>query len=1140
MDVTSTLATCLKDILHFAQELKRSVEKIPQNRRKARKLSDELVSGLVDIEKFYGARGSTLDGNTELEKALAELLKQVKAVQTRCVQLLGSQERGWRKIGSAFKAWKECDKIEQEIADLKDSVHGCYRKLTTMAISRIKTVASEGSIVRLNESQSLMLGNMEGFLTTLQSSSGVASSSTPVFIQPSQDIINALYLHHQVKTISNSLSRLSTSRTFAKEQPNDNYLLPFKTFVSRPISASSREDDHRDVVAKTLEIIKLLKGDSAELSVQDGAWDMINLAIKLYGFEMYSDAESMGTWTVTMYRALVATNRAVYAPYLALALRNLTRYKSSMHDKEGALAAISESVEIQRQLLEQNPSALDIRLHLVNALCEYWFTAKDGEKRLEIAKEALSIAESIHADLATGNHFPDSSPPPYIEAPYVQVEEISTKPDTSGKLDEEDALWLQHNTARALYCLSYSLHDADRVDEAYDTQLRALGIYETLVKSHGDLFIENLASSCAHLVSTDLRKGRPVEQSLKYAERAIEIYRERTLVQPVKCMPWLLESLWDYAGILHASERIEDVQRVTDEAVMLVRRSNQNRKILAETLASSCLQLRQLKNNETAVILRKEAIDIYRTLGVKEPTPEPSSSTATDTINSCVVPDALMDLANDLLLADKTDEAVIACQEAVDIYRTRLLKQNNDIEASVDLARSLSYLSHCNLRAKHYSAAAKIGNEAIILYHTAYHAQGTKFESVDNYVSALRRTTMATLYCTDADAITINAAVLEGLRIVAKDHKDKVGQTLIHTHNDRDFILGIHGRVREAIQINEQLLGLLASPANDAATAAHYALATVNYARNLYDLARPKDALLACGKAVEVLSQFSTDAITKELACAFADLRAIQAALLTGFGRYAEAEAIMKLSVDASRIHLTSAEDTLLACRCRSYSNILRWLGRLDDALKYGEEAVAICRSSTNKGLFVAARLPFCLDAYATTMAFSGDNNQRALELIQESVGVYRTFKTIPTDPLVPWVYAELLYLEALLLLASCLMVEEDYGQAFEVLTETKEAYQGIIPVRPGELSHFLVCLDLLALNRRALGLYEEEQNIMEDLQERQRAMELVTPDLAIVARVMLNDMRSRPSQMRLRARFDTSTTDLKEHVGRTDLRGVA
>ncbi|KAG5351879.1 hypothetical protein E4T56_gene7260 [Termitomyces sp. T112] len=1135
--MAGVLGNCLKNLIRLAQELKQSIDKIPQNRRNAHKLSENLITDLIDIETFYRARSHVIEATPELEEALTGLLKQTQAVQTRCEQfLITTEQRGWRKMGAAMKAWRECDQVERELGELKDSVHQCYRKFTMIAISRLEqpinqisltTTTPDGTALQLNESQNVMLGHMESFLTTLQTPGSTAG--TPIFIQPPKEVVDALYLHQQVEAISNSLAELSATQTFAREEPNEQYLQPFKTVISNGRLKSS-EDVHRDVVAKTLEIIKLLKGDSADLSIQDGAWEMVNLAIRLYDLEMYSDAEAMGRWTVTMFRALVATNQDIYEPYLALALRNLSRYKGQINDDEGSTAAVAESLEIQRCLVQKNPT-LEVRSQLSNTLNEYWsiITQKgDNEKGLEIAQESVAITDSIRAEIAVWNEWletpPSGPPPPYIEPAYVQVDDVKHSDDPAqphpASLDENETIWLDYNTARALCCLAYSYQDNGRINEAYETQLKSLALYQNLHRIHGGNFEENVASSCAHLCSQGLREGRDNAKSIDYAERALEIYRRQVDYHPVKVSPWLTESLWDYADLLHNEGRKDDVIRVTQEALEIVRKSNQNRKLLADALHTSSGKLRRLEQKETAVVLRMEAVDIYRTLAIRDPPSSESALPPADVVPRHTVPDSLMDLANDFLLIDKEADAVVHCQEAVDIFRTNLRKAPDDSSAHLDLARGLSYLCYCMFRIKEYDVAVKLGNESITIYRQQFRALGKEFKAIESYVSALRRATLSSFYAISLHAISVNAAVIEDLQMLIVDHKDKVGKTLFHAFYDRDFLLGKHGRVRESLRVHEQVIGLFTSfPITDPGIAADYISAHDSYAGNLQDLGRPVDAVRACEKAIDLGNRFEDDEVTKELACALAGARATYSGLLYNLGRYIEAEEVMKCSVKASRENMTPAEDTLLACRLRTYANVRRRLDCIDEALKLNEEAVMICRNSTSKGVFVEARLPYNLDSHAASM-LELEDHQKALTTIQEAMELYRKLRDGDYNPMVPWHYCEPIYAEALNIFANCLMATGDLNGAYRALTEAETLYRDIVADRPGLFADQVVCLDLLVINTRALGFHAEAKRISDDLAERLRAMEMFNSEVALLAYTALDELRSRPSQVRLRASF--------------------
>ncbi|KAG6861274.1 hypothetical protein C0995_002082 [Termitomyces sp. Mi166 len=305
-------------------------------------------------------------------------------------------------------------------------------------------------------------------------------------------------------------------------------------------------------------------------------------------------------------------------------------------------------------------------------------------------------------------------------------------------------------------------------------------------------------------------------------------------------------------------------------------------------------------------------------------------------------------------------------------------------------------------------------------------------------------------------------------------------------------------------------------PITDSGIAADYISVHDSYAGNLQDLGRPVDAMRACEKAIDLGKSFTGDEVAKELVSALASIRATYSALLYNSGRYAEANEMMELSMKASREYLVPAEDTLFACRCRSHAIILRHLGRIDEALKLNEEAVAICRNSTSKGIFVA-RLPYTIESHAASILESKDN-EKALTTIQEATELYRKLRDEDYNPMVPWHYCEPIYAEALVVFANCLMATGDLKGAYEALTEAETLFRDIVTNRPGRFADQAVCWDLLAVNTRTLGLHAEVKRISDDLVERLRAMEIFNSEVALLAHRALDELRTRPSQVRLRA----------------------
>ncbi|KAG6906842.1 hypothetical protein DXG01_011745 [Tephrocybe rancida] len=1137
MDIATaaiTLATCLKDIIRLVQELRRTIDKIPRNRRNAQKFSNELLEGLLEIETFYKAREALLEGTPELEAALTDLLRKTKSVQLRCVQLFTpSNKKGFRKVGATVNAWRNCDQVEEEIAELKDLVQRCYRRFSMMAVARleqpvnqiaVRTTRIEETMIHLHENQNMMLAHMKGVLTTLQGTGLAMSNSASIY--PSHKDVSVLYLHRQVETICTLLYELSATQSFAKGQPRGRYLLPSCFVVSTLTPSHLTDDAYREVIALALQIIGLLKGNAAGLSIHNGALKMIDLGLKLQALRMHPDAAAIGQWTVTMYRALVATHPAIYAPYLSQSLQYLSLY---ICNNGAAVIAMRESLEISRHQVQMH-STLQSRLDLAGCLNVSWYCATSrgmyAEKGLEVASEAVAICNSIRAELASaGETWLESTPPQLLRSSNPQpVDIIIAEDQPPGDSGEPISLLaLKCTTARALYSLAFSLQYSKRIDEAYKIQLRSVAILEDLSQTQGD-FLQHLAASYAHLATPAMREGRQNNESLAYAKRAVDLFRSCIETSPDICMSPLLHALWDYALLLQEAGRVEDAGRVSEEALNLVRKSNQTAKLLADALELSSQKLRTLKQMDNAIDLRIEAVTIYRTL----PSGGPCASVEAESMDSEVIPSALIHLAYDLVLAGKDDDAVTNCKEAIDIYRARR-KDSEDYSstASLHLASSLSFLCSIQVAShtKDHDSAVKIGAEAISIYRNNFRILGTEFKEVTSYISALENAGIASFYAANSRAIATNAAVLEDLLMLRVDHKEAVEKLLMDTFSHRTYLLGKNRRVRESVRLHErQKLPLFTLPITEAAIAVDYLNTLADYADNLYSVGRFNDAFLALDKAVELGSPFiSGGCAPEELVDALSWAHMLQAIFLNDFGRSAEAETTIKLSIDinsAFKGDLTPEDNIQLAHRYCIHASILRNLpGRLDDALQIGEKAVTLCRTFANRScsaLFTQAHLPRPIASYAQTVADSGDAHQ-ALALIQESIEMYQTLRAAENESPTPWGYAEAWYSEDLLFFASYLMATGDCEAAFRALIECKGIYQDLMADIPVHFADYVVCLDLLAINRSALGFANEETCYLQDLEDRQQSMEVFSPELAKHAHIALERLRSSPLQVRLR-----------------------
>ncbi|KAJ7502517.1 hypothetical protein B0H11DRAFT_1988862 [Mycena galericulata] len=130
-----TFATFIKDLIEVGQSIKRSIEKVGENRRRIRELTDDILRTLANLETLI--QGSENEHPPALLGALGDLQKDMLRVHSIC-QKIDTVERppGFRRLGSQVKLWIQRDDIEAEIRRLRKHVNKCLREFTTFSAAR--------------------------------------------------------------------------------------------------------------------------------------------------------------------------------------------------------------------------------------------------------------------------------------------------------------------------------------------------------------------------------------------------------------------------------------------------------------------------------------------------------------------------------------------------------------------------------------------------------------------------------------------------------------------------------------------------------------------------------------------------------------------------------------------------------------------------------------------------------------------------------------------------------------------------------------------------------------------------------------------------------------------------------------------
>ncbi|KAJ7791252.1 hypothetical protein B0H14DRAFT_3890770 [Mycena olivaceomarginata] len=124
-----TLASFINELIEVGESIRRSIEKVNENRRQIRELTEDVVRVLYDLAKLTKGHEDTFRG-PELLSALESLKAEMFYVHSKCCKISSVQLPGLRGVRSQFKAWRKRNNLEENIGHLKEHVSKCYSQFT--------------------------------------------------------------------------------------------------------------------------------------------------------------------------------------------------------------------------------------------------------------------------------------------------------------------------------------------------------------------------------------------------------------------------------------------------------------------------------------------------------------------------------------------------------------------------------------------------------------------------------------------------------------------------------------------------------------------------------------------------------------------------------------------------------------------------------------------------------------------------------------------------------------------------------------------------------------------------------------------------------------------------------------------------
>ncbi len=284
----------------------------------------------------------------------------------------------------------------------------------------------------------------------------------------------------------------------------------------------------RVATERGLELLRASQADLDEEKQVEYARLASNLGVRLSGLGQREDALNATQEAVEIRRQLAQRRPDAFLPALATSLNNLGNGLSDLGRREDALNATQEAVEIYRQLAQNRPDAFlpDLATSLNNL-----GNMLSDLGRLEDALNATQEAVEIRRQLAQNR--PDAFLP---------------------------------DLAMSLNNLGSALSDLGHREDALNATQEAVEIRRQLAQRRPDAFLPDLAMSLNNLGNALSDLGHR-EDALNATQEAVEIRRQLAQRRPDAFLPALAMSLNNLGKMLSDLGRQEEAFKAYEEAV---------------------------------------------------------------------------------------------------------------------------------------------------------------------------------------------------------------------------------------------------------------------------------------------------------------------------------------------------------------------------------------------------------------------------------------------------------------------------------------------------------------------------------------------------------------------------------------------
>ena len=333
--------------------------------------------------------------------------------------------------------------------------------------------------------------------------------------------------------INQTLGQLSSAELSRYEEPFVGYQRPFRPIIWDDFCTDNRKVLHQEVVKQTLNIQSILRTNLRSVLIHEGAWELSNLSIALYSLDMLEESAIICLWSVNLFRMLVKLNSKIYLPYLIHTLRLLAIFYLD-NNLDAAFEVISEPVDLSRSL-QTTTVGEELKVQFAGCLItsSVVFAAQDKHNQaIQDVHEAMEVLECIFIEKAIHEDVMETG---FILRKFNWDQLLGIFPDV-----------VIYEYAQALHILSRMVGTMGFVADAVKIEIRALQTFRIISPSYPNASIQaGIAEILARLAGQDFRSFVTLEEAYSYSKESETIYRRCFEHNSKKYGKLLCNVLWE-------------------------------------------------------------------------------------------------------------------------------------------------------------------------------------------------------------------------------------------------------------------------------------------------------------------------------------------------------------------------------------------------------------------------------------------------------------------------------------------------------------------------------------------------------------------------------------------------------------------